>query len=65
MQKTNKITMPKFIKILKSQISNIEVKSDKSFKDLTTFKIGGKIKYFIEIKEVNILLKTFFILKPP
>jgi len=57
MQKTNKITMPKFIKILKSQISNIEVKSDKSFKDLTTFKIGGKIKYFIEIKEVNILLK--------
>lgn len=52
-----KISMPAFIKILKSKISTIEIKSEKSFKDLTTFKIGGKIKYLIEIDSINILLK--------
>lgn len=53
----NKISMGNFIKILHEKIKNITVKDNLTFKDLTTFKIGGKIKYLIEIKEINILLK--------
>lgn len=58
-----KITMPNFIKLLKEKIPNIIIRNDLSFKDLTTFKIGGKIKYLIEIKEINILLKVMGFIK--
>ena len=58
-----KITMPSFIKLLKKHIPSIEVKSDKSFKDLTTFKIGGKIKYLIFINEEKVLLKILKLVK--
>lgn len=51
------ISKQKFIKLLLKKVPNIELIKNKTFKDLTTFKIGGKIKYLIEIKEVNILLK--------
>ncbi len=53
----NKISMNNFIRILQKEVKNIIIKNNLSFKDLTTFKIGGKIKYLIEIKEINILLK--------
>lgn len=59
----NKITMPSFIKLLKKQLPNIVIRDDLSFKDLTTFKIGGKIKYLIEITEVNNLLKVLTLCK--
>ena len=58
-----KITMPSFIKFLKKHIPSIEIKSDKTFKELTTFKIGGKIKYLIFVKEENILLKILKLCK--
>jgi len=50
-------TMPKFISLLKQNIKNLVVRSDLTFKDLTTFKIGGKIKYLIEVTQVNTLIK--------
>ena len=57
MNKNKKITIKQFVKLIKEKIKNLEVEDNKTFKDLTTFKIGGKIKYFIEITEVNTLLK--------
>ena len=43
------VSVSKFCKILKDNIPNAVVRQDKSFKDLTTFKIGGKIKCLVEI----------------
>ena len=59
----NKITMSNFIKFLKKEVPNIIIRDDLSFKDLTTFKIGGKINYLIEVKEINILLKVMQLIK--
>ena len=52
------MTITKFCKILKDNVPNLIVSNDKSFKDLTTFKIGGKIKCFVEINDTNTLLKV-------
>ncbi len=53
-----KIGINKFCSILKENIKNICIVNNKSFKDLTTFKIGGKICALIEVKEVGTLLKV-------
>lgn len=57
------ISISNFIKLLLKKVPNINLITNKSFKDLTTFKIGGKIKYLIEIKEINILLKILQLCK--
>lgn len=56
--KNKVITIAKFVKILKQKYPEIEVKNNYSFKDLTTFKIGGKIKALIEITKVDNLLNV-------
>jgi len=53
----------KFSSIIRSKIKNICVYTNKSFKDLTTFRIGGKIRCLIEIKDVDTLLKVFAYIK--
>jgi len=58
-----KISISNFIKIVKKEIPFIEIKNDLTFKDLTTFKIGGKIKCLIYIREVNCLLKVMKLIK--
>lgn len=62
MQK-QKVTISNFIKILKTNYPDIEVKTNKTFKQLTTFKIGGRIKALIEITQVNNLLKVLTLIK--
>ena len=52
-----------FCKILKRTFPDIVVRSDRSFKDLTTFKIGGKIKCLVEIDSINNLLKVLGLVK--
>lgn len=53
-----RISIFKFSKLLKSKIKNIKIYTNKSFKDLTTFKIGGKISCLVEIFNVDSLLKV-------
>lgn len=57
------ISMPDFMKLLIKKVPNLNLIKDKTFKDLTTFKIGGKIKYLIAIKEINVLLKILQLCK--
>lgn len=61
MQK-QKVTISSFLKILKKKYPDIMVKTDLTFKQLTTFKIGGKIKALIEITKVDELLKVMGLL---
>lgn len=53
----SKISLNKFIKLLKNDFPNLKIKQDEYFKQHTTFKIGGKIFALIEIDKINLLLK--------
>ena len=57
-----KMSISKFCALLKKQMPSLSVKTNKSFKDLTSFKIGGKIKCLIEITDVNSLLQVLSLL---
>ena len=57
------ITIKKFAQILKDRIKNLKVITNKSFKDLTTFKIGGKILCLVEVDEIGVLLKVIKLAK--
>ena len=57
-----KMSINKFCTLLKKQMPNIVVKTNKTFKDLTSFKIGGKIKCLIEITTINSLMQVFSLL---
>jgi len=52
-----------FFKDMKTFLPTVKVVKNESFKNLTTFKIGGKIRAFIEIKEVTKLLKIISLCK--
>ncbi len=58
-----KVTLANFVKILNKKYPEIQVKTNYTFKDLTTFKIGGKIKALIEITQIDILLKVLNLIK--
>lgn len=59
----NNISISKFCKILKQNINGVTIIQDKSFKELTTFRIGGKIKCLIEIKDISSLLAVMRLIK--
>ncbi|NCB48095.1 MAG: UDP-N-acetylmuramate dehydrogenase [Clostridia bacterium] len=52
-----------FFKSMKANLPTVNVVKNQTFKNLTTIKIGGKIRAFIEIKEVTKLLKIISICK--
>ena len=53
-----RISILKFSKIVKTKVKNIKVYNNKTFKELTTFRIGGKILCLIEIYDAGSLLKV-------
>lgn len=57
-----KVNINKFCMLLKKQMPNLIVKTNKTFKDLTSFKIGGKIKCLIEINTINSLMQVLNLL---
>jgi len=52
-----------FFKDMKTFLPTVRVVKNQTFKNLTTIKIGGKIRAFIEIKEVTKLLKIISLCK--
>lgn len=52
------ISIYKFAKLLENKFKDIKVIKHKTFKELTTFRIGGKIPCLVEIYNVGALLKT-------
>lgn len=52
----------KFLKEVRETL-NLKVERKESFKNHTTFRIGGKIKYFVEVKEEKTLIKLLEIAK--
>ena len=52
------VSISKFSKLVKEKIKEVKVFNNKSFKDLTTFRIGGKIPCLIEVYDVSSLLKV-------
>lgn len=58
-----KININKFSILLKKQMPDLIVKTNKTFKDLTSFKIGGKIKCLVEINTINSLMQVLGLLE--
>lgn len=56
------LSISKCCSILKQKLPDLVIKTNKTFKDLTSFKIGGKIRCLIEISSVNYLLQVMEIL---
>ena len=54
----NKVSIFKFAKLIEKRFKNLKVFKNKTFKDLTTFKIGGKIACLVEVCDVGTLLKV-------
>ena len=57
-----KLSINKCCTLLKQKFPDLIIKTNKTFKDLTSFKIGGKIKCLIEISSINSLLQVMEIL---
>ena len=56
-----KLSLNKFIKLLKSL--GFDVKTSESFKNYTTFKIGGKIKGLVVVEDISSLMKLLSLIK--
>lgn len=57
-----KLNINKTISLLKKELPKLTIKTNKTFKDLTSFKIGGRIKCLIEITSINLLLQVMTVL---
>lgn len=61
--KKTKISLIEFSNIIKRNVKEVNVYNNKYFRELTTFRVGGKIKCLIEINNINSLLKVMFYIK--
>lgn len=52
-----------FINLLKSQFPSLIIKENELFKKHTTFRIGGKIRLYVEVESVTTLLKVLQLAK--
>lgn len=57
------ISIKKFIKLLKKNYPKIEIRTNETFKNHTTFKVGGKIGAFIEVHDIKSLFNVLEFVK--